>query len=139
GYTVQEVIQRYAALDRVVSQLVYKSDTRKPNQFSVVEKIASKQGFIRGKMLSKRVDYSGRSVIVVNPKLSIDECALPKEMVPKLFRYHHLKENTGVSAFKTLNDTTDNNTESIKRFKIMERVPVVLNRAPTLHRLSLLA
>jgi DNA-directed RNA polymerase subunit beta' len=139
GYTVQEVIQRYAALDRVVSQLVYKSDDRKPNQFSVTEKIQSKQGFIRGKMLSKRVDYSGRSVIVVNPKLSIDECALPKEMVPRLFRYHHLRESTGISAFKILNDSTDNNTENIKRMKIMDKVPVILNRAPTLHRLSLLA
>jgi DNA-directed RNA polymerase subunit beta' len=139
GYTVQEVIQRYASLDRVVSQLVYKSDERKPNQFSVTEKIQSKQGFIRSKMLSKRVDYSGRSVIVVNPRLSIDECALPKEMIPVLYRYHHLKESQGISAFKILNDSVENNTESIRRLKIMDKVPVVLNRAPTLHRLSALA
>lgn len=139
GFTVKEIIQRYDNLNKHVSHLVYKSDPLKKNTFSALQKLASKKGFIRGKMLSKRQDYSGRSVIIVNPKLSINECALPKEMIPKLYRHHHIKASPAGSSAKILSDTTENNMASIRKLGLLKKIPVGLNRQPSLHRLSYLA
>ncbi|MBR2495698.1 MAG: DNA-directed RNA polymerase subunit beta' [Clostridia bacterium] len=106
--------------------------------------LRGKQGRFRQNLLGKRVDYSGRSVIVVGPELKLQQCGLPKEMALELFKPFVMKElvEMGLS----------HNIRSAKRkvermdpevWDILERVikdhPVLLNRAPTLHRLSIQA
>ena len=106
--------------------------------------LRGKQGRFRMNLLGKRVDYSGRSVIVVGPELKIYQCGLPKEMAIELFKPFVMK--------KLVEDGTCHNIKSAKRtvermkpcvWDILEEIikdhPVLLNRAPTLHRLSIQA
>ena len=111
---------------------------------SLSDMLKGKQGRFRQNLLGKRVDYSGRSVIVVGPELKIYQCGLPKEMALELFKPFVMK--------KLVEDGLANNIKSAK--KMVERVrtevwdalddiikehPVLLNRAPTLHRLGIQA
>ncbi len=111
---------------------------------SLSEMLKGKQGRFRQNLLGKRVDYSGRSVIVVGPELKIYQCGLPKEMAIELFKPFVMKELTATG--KT------NNIKQAKKmveklepqvWDILEDVikehPVMLNRAPTLHRLGIQA
>jgi DNA-directed RNA polymerase beta' subunit len=111
---------------------------------SLADMLKGKQGRFRQNLLGKRVDYSGRSVIVVGPKLALDECGLPKRMALELFRPFVISE--------IIKQGLAHNMRSAGHF-IEERVPevlaileeviktkhVLLNRAPTLHRLSVQA
>ncbi|WP_251446711.1 DNA-directed RNA polymerase subunit beta' [Vermiculatibacterium agrestimuris] len=111
---------------------------------SLSDMLKGKQGRFRQNLLGKRVDYSGRSVIVVGPELKIYQCGLPKEMAVELFRPFVMK--------KLVEDGTANNIKSAKKkvdkgdpkvwdaleFVIKDH-PVMLNRAPTLHRLGIQA
>ncbi len=111
---------------------------------SLSDMLKGKQGRFRQNLLGKRVDYSGRSVIVVGPELKIYQCGLPKEMALELFKPFVMK--------KLVNDQTAQNIKNAKRLvdraddavwdvleKIIEGHPVLLNRAPTLHRLGIQA
>ena len=111
---------------------------------SLSDMLKGKQGRFRQNLLGKRVDYSGRSVIVVGPELKIYQCGLPKEMAIELFKPFVMK--------KLVNDGTAHNIKSAKRmverlrpeiWDVLEEVikehPVFLNRAPTLHRLGIQA
>ncbi len=111
---------------------------------SLSEMLRGKQGRFRQNLLGKRVDYSGRSVIVVGPDLKIYQCGLPKEMALELFKPFVMKRlvETGKAANikeakkkveKVHNDVWDSLENVIKSH------PVLLNRAPTLHRLSIQA
>ena len=106
--------------------------------------LRGKQGRFRQNLLGKRVDYSGRSVIVVGPELKLHQCGLPKEMALELFKPFVMK--------KLVETNQCNNIKSAKRrvdradskvWDVLEEVikdhPVLLNRAPTLHRLSIQA
>ncbi len=111
---------------------------------SLADLLKGKQGRFRENLLGKRVDYSGRSVIVVGPSLKIHECGLPKEMAITLFQpfiiRQLLKKNkarTIVSAKRILANK-DNIIWAIL-YEILETHPVFLNRAPTLHRLNIQA
>ncbi len=111
---------------------------------SLSEVIKGKQGRFRQNLLGKRVDFSGRSVIVVGPNLRMDECGLPKKMALELFKPHliaKLEEKgfaTTVKAAKKLIDEQTNEVwESLQ--EIVKSHPVLLNRAPTLHKLSIQA
>jgi DNA-directed RNA polymerase beta' subunit len=111
---------------------------------SLSDNIKGKQGRFRQYLLGKRVDYSGRSVIVVGPKLKLHECGLPKEMALELYLPFLLKrilnENLArtVIGAKTLIKTNPALIWELLR-EIMQMCPVLLNRAPTLHRLGIQA
>jgi DNA-directed RNA polymerase beta' subunit len=111
---------------------------------SLSDSIKGKQGRFRQYLLGKRVDYSGRSVIVVGPKLKLHECGLPKEMALELYLPFLLKrilnENLArtVVGAKNLLKTNPLMVFELLR-EIMQTCPVLLNRAPTLHRLGIQA
>lgn len=111
---------------------------------SLSDMLKGKQGRFRQNLLGKRVDYSGRSVIVVGPELKMHQCGLPKEMAVELFKPFVMRE--------LVMDGTAHNVKSAKRmverldpviWDVLENVirdhPVLLNRAPTLHRLGIQA
>ena len=111
---------------------------------SLSDMLKGKQGRFRQNLLGKRVDYSGRSVIVVGPELQFHQCGLPKEMALELFKPFVMK--------RLVNDGHAHNIKSAKRmvervrsevWDVLEEVikehPVLLNRAPTLHRLGIQA
>ncbi len=106
--------------------------------------IEGKQGRFRQNLLGKRVDYSGRSVIVVGPKLSLNQCGLPKEMAIELFKpfvVNKLIERGFVQNIKSAKKKIERSEAVV--WDILEEVidghPVLLNRAPTLHRLGIQA
>jgi len=111
---------------------------------SLADMLKGKQGRFRQNLLGKRVDYSGRSVIVVGPELKLYECGLPKIMALELFEpfiLRKLRERGHVHTIKSARKLVEKATEEV--WDILEDVirdhPVLLNRAPTLHRLSIQA
>ena len=111
---------------------------------SLSSMLKGKQGRFRQNLLGKRVDYSGRSVIVVGPNLKMYECGIPKEMALELFKPHIInglvsKEiASNIKAAKKMIENQDDRVWDIVEEKIKEH-PVMLNRAPTLHRLGIQA
>jgi len=111
---------------------------------SLSDMLKGKQGRFRQNLLGKRVDYSGRSVIVVGPELKLHECGLPKQMAVELFKpfiYNKLEERGIVNTIKAAKKKVEK--ESPEVWDILEEVitehPIMLNRAPTLHRLGIQA
>ena len=111
---------------------------------SLSDIIEGKQGRFRQNLLGKRVDYSGRSVIVVGPKLAINQCGLPREMAIELFQpfvIHRLIRQglvNNIKAAKKLIQKGDPNVWDVLE-EVIDGHPVMLNRAPTLHRLGIQA
>ena len=113
---------------------------------SLSEMLRGKQGRFRQNLLGKRVDYSGRSVIVVGPNLKIYQCGLPKEMAIELFKPFVIKrlvemgKATNVKdAQKKIDKAYENSCVWDALENVIKEHPVLLNRAPTLHRLSIQA
>jgi len=111
---------------------------------SLSEMLRGKQGRFRQNLLGKRVDYSARSVIVVGPNLKLHECGLPKDMAAELFKpfiIRKLIERGIVKTVKSARKLVDKKEAII--WDILENIlkghPIMLNRAPTLHRLSIQA
>ncbi|MCM1055113.1 MAG: DNA-directed RNA polymerase subunit beta' [Bacteroides sp.] len=111
---------------------------------SLSDMLKGKQGRFRQNLLGKRVDYSGRSVIVVGPDLKMDQCGLPKEMAIELFKPFVMKElvqrgkaNNIKSARKMVDKANDDVWDVLE--DVIKDHPVLLNRAPTLHRLGIQA
>jgi len=111
---------------------------------SLSEMLRGKQGRFRQNLLGKRVDYSGRSVIVVGPNLKIYQCGLPREMALELFKPFVMKRlvETGKAANikeakKNVEQVVDDVWDALEN--VIKEHPVLLNRAPTLHRLSIQA
>ena len=111
---------------------------------SLADMIKGKQGRFRQNLLGKRVDYSGRSVIVVGPKLKLHECGLPKKMALELFKpfiFSKLQRRGMAATIKAAKKLVE--TERAEVWDILSEVirehPVMLNRAPTLHRLGIQA
>ncbi len=109
---------------------------------SLADMIKGKQGRFRQNLLGKRVDYSGRSVIVVGPTLKLHQCGLPKRMALELFKpfiFSKLQRRGIVTTIKAAKKTVDRGSPEV--WDILEEVirehPVLLNRAPTLHRLGI--
>ena len=120
-----------------------KSDANRPLK-SLSDSLKGKQGRFRQNLLGKRVDYSARSVIVVGPELKMHECGLPKDMAAELYKpfiIRKLIERGIVKTVKSAKKVIDRKDPVI--FDILEHVmeghPVLLNRAPTLHRHGILA
>ena len=111
---------------------------------SLSDTLKGKQGRFRQNLLGKRVDYSGRSVIVVGPELKLHQCGLPKKMALELFKpfiYNKLEERGLVATIKQAKEMVEQQKPEV--WDILEEVikehPVLLNRAPTLHRLGIQA
>jgi len=111
---------------------------------SLAEMLKGKQGRFRQNLLGKRVDYSGRSVIVVGPDLKLHECGLPKKMALELFKpflYARLNKLGLASTIKQAKKLVEKETNAVwdALELIVREHPVILNRAPTLHRLGVQA
>ncbi len=111
---------------------------------SLSDMLKGKQGRFRQNLLGKRVDYSGRSVIVVGPSLKLHQCGLPKKMALELFKpfiYNKLEERGYVNTIKSAKKMVEKERPEV--WDILDEVigehPVLLNRAPTLHRLGIQA
>ena len=120
------------------------NDTRTRSLKSLSDLLRGKQGRFRQNLLGKRVDYSGRSVIVVGPFLKMYQCGLPKEMALTLFRPFVIRglmaenPNLTVAAAKRCCERQDDCVWGVLE-KVIREHPVLLNRAPTLHRLGIQA
>ncbi|HEY4500512.1 MAG TPA: DNA-directed RNA polymerase subunit beta', partial [Candidatus Paceibacterota bacterium] len=111
---------------------------------SLADNLKGKRGLLRGNLLGKRVDYSGRSVIVVGPELSLDQCGLPKHMALELFKPFVISELLKTELAFNIRGASRLIEEGIPEvWAILEKVIdgkyVLLNRAPTLHRLGIQA
>ena len=111
---------------------------------SLSDTLKGKQGRFRQNLLGKRVDYSGRSVIVVGPELQLHQCGLPKKMALELFKpfiYNKLEQRELVATIKQAKEMVEQQLPEV--WDVLEEVihehPVLLNRAPTLHRLGIQA
>jgi len=113
----------------------------------IVEKMSKKEGLIRGNILGKRIDFSGRAVIIPDPTINLEQCVLPYIMFLELFKLQISKKLMEMGRYNTLNEAIDFVDECSEYnvpvlFKICEEIAVnevcLLNRQPSLHRLSML-
>ncbi len=138
---LQEAVD--ALIDSSQTKMTRRRTMKKPLR-SLSEMLRGKQGRFRQNLLGKRVDYSGRSVIVVGPELNLNQCGLPKEMALEMFRPHVLREliKQGIAPnLKSAKHALERRSPEV--FDILEHIienyPVLLNRAPTLHKLGIQA
>mgnify|MGYP001617766820 FL=1 len=122
---------------------VLKTATKRPLK-SLSDMIKGKQGRFRQNLLGKRVDYSGRSVIVVGPELKLHQCGLPKRMALELFKplvFSRLEEKGFATTIKAAKKLVEKEQPEIwdALEEVIREHPVLLNRAPTLHRLGIQA
>ena len=111
---------------------------------SLSDMLKGKQGRFRQNLLGKRVDYSGRSVIVIGPDLRLHQCGLPKKMALELFKpfiYHRLERKGLVTTIKSAKKMVERETPEVwdTLSEVVREYPILLNRAPTLHRLGIQA
>ena len=111
---------------------------------SLSDMLKGKQGRFRQNLLGKRVDYSGRSVIVVGPELKLHQCGLPKKMALELFKpfiFNKLEERGFVTTIKSAKKMVEKEKEEVWDIldEVVKEHPILLNRAPTLHRLGIQA
>jgi DNA-directed RNA polymerase subunit beta' len=138
---LQEAVD--SLIDSTQARQTRRRSNRRPLK-SLSEMLRGKQGRFRQNLLGKRVDYSGRSVIVVGPELKLNECGIPKSMALEMFKPYVLRELIvqGVSPnVKSARHMLDRKEPIV--YDILEKVtknhPVILNRAPTLHKLGIQA
>jgi DNA-directed RNA polymerase subunit beta' len=122
---------------------VLKGSNNRPLK-SLSDTLKGKQGRFRQNLLGKRVDYSGRSVIVVGPELKLHQCGLPKKMALELFKpfiYNRLEEKELVGTIKAAKELVEQEVDEVwdALEEVIKEHPVLLNRAPTLHRLGIQA
>ncbi|MBW3563140.1 MAG: DNA-directed RNA polymerase subunit beta' [Acidobacteria bacterium] len=122
---------------------VLKGSNNRPLK-SLSDGLKGKQGRFRQNLLGKRVDYSGRSVIVVGPELKLHQCGIPKKMALELFKpfiYHRLEQKGLVGTIKAAKELVEHQGTEVwdALEEVIREHPVLLNRAPTLHRLGIQA
>ncbi|MCK4835135.1 MAG: hypothetical protein KAT17_00775 [Candidatus Aminicenantes bacterium] len=138
---LQEAVD--ALFDNQKRNKSYMSSQKRPLK-SLSDALKGKQGRFRQNLLGKRVDYSGRSVIVVNPRLKLDECGIPKKMAIELFKpfiYNKLEKKGMVTTLRVARTWVEENRDEIwdALDEVIKEHTVLLNRAPTLHRLGIQA
>lgn len=138
---LQEAVD--ALIDSSQTKVSRRRTLKKPLR-SLSEMLRGKQGRFRQNLLGKRVDYSGRSVIVVGPELALNQCGLPKDMALEMFRPHVLREliKQGIAPnLKSAKHVMERRSPEVYDIleRIIENYPVLLNRAPTLHKLGIQA
>jgi DNA-directed RNA polymerase subunit beta' len=135
---LQEAVD--ALFDNQKRNKSYMSSQKRPLK-SLSDSLKGKQGRFRQNLLGKRVDYSGRSVIVVNPRLKLDQCGIPKKMALELFKpfiYNKLEKKGMVTTLRVARTWVEENRDEIwdALDEVIKEHTVMLNRAPTLHRLG---
>ncbi len=140
---LQDIVNALIDNDAIAKPIVSSTNSSRPLK-SFSDNLSGKQGRFRQNLLGKRVDYSGRSVIAVGPDLKMYQCGLPREMAIQLLRpfiASILMKEKHVTTHKEADMLID--SYAPKAYDILERIisdhPVLLNRAPTLHRLSIQA
>ncbi|MCK4762088.1 MAG: DNA-directed RNA polymerase subunit beta' [Candidatus Aminicenantes bacterium] len=138
---LQEAVD--ALFDNQKRNKSYMSSQKRPLK-SLSDSLKGKQGRFRQNLLGKRVDYSGRSVIVVDPTLKLDQCGLPKKMALELFKpfiYNKLEKKGMVTTLRVARSWVEDNRDEIwdALDEVIKEHTVLLNRAPTLHRLGIQA
>ncbi|MDA8078976.1 MAG: DNA-directed RNA polymerase subunit beta' [Nitrospiraceae bacterium] len=138
---LQEAVD--ALFDNGRRSKVLKTATKRPLK-SLSDMIKGKQGRFRQNLLGKRVDYSGRSVIVVGPELKLHQCGLPKRMALELFKpfiFSKLEEKGHATTIKAAKKLVEKESPEVwdALEEVIRETPVLLNRAPTLHRLGIQA
>lgn len=138
---VTSYITAYEDLNSQVNYLLFEHDNMYARKsLSFTERLKGKKRFIRGKMISKRSDYTGRGVVVCNPALKLTEIAVPDRILAKVL-YHHfikaVKDPQILASYKTLTDREL--VDKMVEYGILDNAVGIVNRAPTLHRLSMLA
>lgn len=138
---LQEAVD--ALLDNGRGGKTFTSSNKRPLR-SLSDMLRGKQGRFRQNLLGKRVDYSGRSVIVVGPNLKLHQCGLPKKMALELFKpfiYHELEKRGLAITIKQAKKLVDQESDEVWDIlsQVVSEHPVLLNRAPTLHRLGIQA
>ncbi len=138
---LQEAVD--ALFDNGRRSKVLKTATKRPLK-SLSDMIKGKQGRFRQNLLGKRVDYSGRSVIVVGPELRLHQCGLPKRMALELFKpfiFSKLEEKGYATTIKAAKKLVEKESPEVwdALEEVIRETPVLLNRAPTLHRLGIQA
>lgn len=138
---LQEAVD--SLIDGSSARQARRRSTRRPLK-SLSEMLKGKQGRFRQNLLGKRVDYSGRSVIVVGPELKLNECGLPKDMALEMFKPYVLRElitNGTAPNVKSARHSIERREPIV--YDVLEQItlnhPVILNRAPTLHKLGMQA
>ena len=135
------------AVDALIDSSQVKQSRRRSNRRplrSLSEMLKGKTGRFRQNLLGKRVDYSGRSVIIVGPELKLNQCGLPKDMALEMFKPYVLRElivqgiAPNVKSARHLTDRREPEVYAVLE-KVIENHPVLLNRAPTLHKLGIQA
>jgi len=138
---LQEAVD--ALFDNQKRNKSYMSSQKRPLK-SLSDSLKGKQGRFRQNLLGKRVDYSGRSVIVVDPRLKLDQCGIPKKMALELFKpfiYNKLEKKGVVTTLRVARTWVEENRDEIwdALDEVIKEHTVLLNRAPTLHRLGIQA
>jgi DNA-directed RNA polymerase subunit beta' len=138
---LQEAVD--ALFDNQKRNKSYMSSQKRPLK-SLSDSLKGKQGRFRQNLLGKRVDYSGRSVIVVDPKLKLEQCGIPKKMALELFKpfiYNKLEKKGVVTTLRVARTWVEENRDEIwdALDEVIKEHTVLLNRAPTLHRLGIQA
>jgi DNA-directed RNA polymerase subunit beta' len=138
---LQEAVD--ALFDNGRRSRVLKAATKRPLK-SLSDMIKGKQGRFRQNLLGKRVDYSGRSVVVVGPELKLHQCGLPKTMALELFKpfvFSKLEEKGFVTTIKAAKKMVEKGVAEVWDCldEVIREHPILLNRAPTLHRLGIQA
>jgi len=138
---LQEAVD--ALFDNQKRNKSYMSSQKRPLK-SLSDALKGKQGRFRQNLLGKRVDYSGRSVIVVDPRLKLEECGIPKKMALELFKpfiYNKLEKKGMVTTLRVARTWVEENRDEIwdALDEVIKEHTVLLNRAPTLHRLGIQA
>jgi len=144
--TTKTYCSAYKTLYKAVYNLYHKTPTDKYDGCALLSSIKSKHGFIRWNVLGKRIDYSGRSVITVNPEIPVDSIGIPRVMLAKLLLQHLCRE---LSVQDTLSSRYLNSLVRAKNYDkvcdmmeangLFSKVPILVGRQPTLHKLSMQA
>ncbi len=139
---IQEAVD--SLFDNSRKNTVIRGDGKRPLK-SLSDSLKGKQGRFRNNLLGKRVDYSCRSVIVVGPKLRMHQCGIPKEMALELYKPFLIRKlieyDENVSTIKNAKKEIEKKTDKVWELleELVDGHPVLLNRAPTLHRLGIQA
>lgn len=143
GYgSVDTAISAYTEFLNSCEALLLEHSRFQKNHKSITERLEGKKGHIRDKMLGKRIDFSGRSVITIDPFMSIRNIGVPKDMLPKLYRSATLRslprDNRDVAAYiGTTAQKNNRNLDRIKSAGLLDKIKVITGRQPTLHKPSM--
>lgn len=139
-FDMQIFAARYRALSDKVNNLLTEAPANNQNRKSILEKLKTKKGHIRSKLLGRRIDYSGRFVITIDPFLSLKKIRIPKDMAPKLFRSHILSSMSKPNPADWIGvDKVDKCNAKIAELRLLDKIMVPMGRQPTLHKPSIRA